>query len=319
MTPDAPTVKSKPLLFPSRQPLTSTGGPTAQVLSLVLGTCKSLGGGGGVPADFASLLPAAMTEPTAVSAAAATTLATGFSALLARWPPPDQKQFALLYLARLLAASSESAAGALVDAAVPATLLHRGGLLDASPASAPPLPGARGARLMGLALLANVASRAAGAAQLLELRTNGGDGGAEAAGCADEGVAVVHAAAAALAEASDAAVSGMGGALAHNLALAMRPERAANLAPPLLAAALKVLEEGSDAVATARALSVVGHLIAPVSDVTVASDAAAATVSEDVVAIALSLDASACLSRLEPRASALGVAALLREVRALLS
>ena len=310
-----PTVApARPLLYPSRQPLTSTSGPTAGVLKLILAALAPPAASASasaaaavaappLPADvaarFTARLSSAIDDPNLITASTAALLASAFDTLLAHWPPTDQKHFATLYLTRLLAARSDPLCAALLDCGLPTRLLSAGGVLD--PAALSP-SAARGARLMALATLSNVASRDEGARRLLE--------GAS-------GALVVAAAASALSDgAADSAVWQMGGALGHNLALHLKSSAAdgggglaaaEEWAPPLLAAAIGAVGKfaaAKDGEALGRALSVIGFVLA-------------AGLAE-LAAVALSLDAQQALAAVAEAASSLGHGPLLHDVRALL-
>jgi len=314
VTPAPSTPVHETSLFPSRQPLTSAGGPYTAVLKLVCdelakpASAALLAADDVPPSQWSIGLRAALADPALLDAPNATSLARGLRALLVAWPPTSgQKHFALLYMARLLVASSEVCADALLDAGVPAVLLRGdagvlGGVLDAAEA---PKKEARGARLMALALLANITARPAAAARLLA--------------DADSAAAVVGAAFRALGASDDAPVGQMGGALGHNLAIGLTPEtNASEHAPPLLAAAvgaIRALAEApaADAEYLGRALSVAGHLLAPS-----AAAGEGGGVDMDALAVALSLDAHDTLERVKPKAASLGHAALVDKVAALL-
>ena len=249
-------------------------------------------------------LRAALGDPNLIDEESATKIAYGMRALLKAWPPPDTKHFALLYMARLLCAASEEASKAMIESArLPEILLNSNnvpvekGVLDGVLDSAEnPLAAARGARIMGLALLANLAARPQCAARLIER--------------ADMNLIISAASRALMMENKD--VSQMGGALSHNLALALTAEVGTTTATehiaPLLFAALEALAKDgalADTDAFGRALSTVGHLLAPKDD--------------EAFAVALSLDAPATLSALKGRAEKLGHTALLEKVQDLLS
>ena len=315
VTPNPPTPLLSPNLFPSRKPLTSAAGQYTTVLKVVEdaianptaafiarfghsdGPLMKSGG------TLMLALRAALGDPNLIDEESATKIAYGMRALLKAWPPPDTKHFALLYMARLLCAASEEASKAMIEADLPGILLNSNnvpvekGVLDGVLDSAEnPLAAARGARIMGLALLANLAARPQCAARLIE-RT-------------DMNLIISAASRALSMENKD--VSQMGGALSHNLALALTAEVGTTTATehmaPLLFAALEALTKDgalADTDAFGRALSTVGHLLAPKDD--------------EAFAVALSLDAPATLSALKGRADKLGHTALLEKVQDLLS
>ena len=310
VTPAPPTPVHLRGLYPSREPLTSAGGPHAAVLKLVVDALASPSAAGLLPVDltvaaFGDAMRDALADPKIIDAPTAARLASGVRALLVAWPASEKKHFALLYMTRLLVAASFATAAAVLDADMPAVLLAPnggvlGGELDSTDT---PLPAARGARLMALAVLANVAACPDGANRLL--------GGAD--GPEGRGASVVQAAARALCATSDGAVGQMGGALSLNLSLALtgeaRADAASELRPQLLTAALRTLcaldeAPAADAEHLGRTLSVVGHLLSPGAD----------GEDDEAVAVALSLDAPSALERLRQKATAAGHSSLLDRV-----
>ena len=106
-------------------------------------------------AAFEADLQAAFDDPNLIDTARAAQIAAGVLALLRVWPPA--KQFGLLYLTRVLAASSDAVSAALLSVKLPATLLSARAALELGT----PAPAPRAARLMALALVTNLASGAA--------------------------------------------------------------------------------------------------------------------------------------------------------------
>ena len=265
-----------PFTYPSMQPLTAKDGPTAAVLANVRAALKAEAA---IPeerrAAFETDLQAAFDDPNLIDTAHAAQIAAGVLALLRVWPPA--KQFGLLYLTRVLAASSDAVSAALLSAKLPATLLSARAALELGAAA--PVP--RAARLMALALMTNLASRSSGAVALVTgsdperassavasvtspvggviSRAAAPDSTAAAADAATDaaaagtldaplavvsldapGLAVVAAAAAPLPETSDAALCQMGAALAYNVSLHLHslPTECSELRSKLVAALL---------------------------------------------------------------------------------
>jgi hypothetical protein len=270
------------------QPLTSTGGATAGVLQKVVASLRSIPSTEGFDGEaLASSLPAALVDPPLITEESADRLARGAAGALRALPIAEQ--FGLLYLLRLLGASSDTASAAMLTAALPQILLDSGGALGGATRA---IPSSRGARLMGLALLSNLASREEGTAALL---------GAEGA----LAQAVVTLGVDALADSADVPFSQLGAALAYNLSLhAPTLPGGPGVALRLLSAALSSLPTMSDAESLARTLSVLGHLLH--------------ACDEEAVAIAASLNATAALARLKPKVTPLGHGPLLARVLALL-
>ncbi|KOO24344.1 pppde peptidase domain-containing protein [Chrysochromulina tobinii] len=311
-----------PFTYPSMQPLTAKDGPTAPVLANVRAAVKADATMSEERrAAFEADLQAAFDDPNLIDTARAAQIAADVLALLRVWPPA--KQFGLLYLTRVLAASSDAVSAALLSVKLPVTLLSARAALELGA----PTPAPRAARLMALALVTNLASRSSGVVALVtgsdpERETN------------VPGLAVVAAAVAALRETSDAALCQMGAALAYNVSLHLRAlpaecsELRSKLVAALLGAVLDALPSLTDKEAVGRALSVLGHLWhrpkRPAGDDSAAFEGASAScysddvAREEALALALSLDAGAALDRLQERLPELGHVALVADVKALL-
>jgi len=151
-----------PFTYPSMQPLTAKDGPTAPVLANVRAAVKADATMSEERrAAFEADLQAAFDDPNLIDTARAAQIAAGVLALLRVWPPA--KQFGLLYLTRVLAASSDAVSAALLSAKLPATLLSARAALELGT----PAPAPRAARLMALALVTNLASRSSGVVALV--------------------------------------------------------------------------------------------------------------------------------------------------------
>ena len=318
VTPAPATPIHERRFYPCRQPLSSANGPYQGVLQLVNSELSKPAAAAALPpgrsaADFLAALRTALSDPVLLTASSATSLASTITTLLRAWPPTSgQLHFAMLYMARLIAASSDAYSSAVLEAGLPSVLLDLdtgaiGGVLDSAAA---PRKAARGARLMALALIANIAMRKPDVATLLSDSTRA--------------AAVVGAACRALGAHDDPAVGQMGGALAHNLTVAMSPQAASEHMPPLLTAALTALRALADATSVdaeylARALNVVGQLLS-VSQGTGAGAGTADTAEagEEALAVALSLDGAAVLDLVRDKAAGAGHASLVDRVRALL-
>jgi len=112
-------------------------------------------------AAFEADLQAAFDDPNLIDTARAAQIAADVLALLRVWPPA--KQFGLLYLTRVLAASSDAVSAALLSVKLPVTLLSARAALELGA----PTPAPRAARLMALALVTNLASRSSGVVALV--------------------------------------------------------------------------------------------------------------------------------------------------------